>query len=155
MVVRKSAAAARRPGGGVRNQHQQADGLQMAREAAAQSGALRGVFGQRRRVRHHRAAVAFGKGDKAQLRRGGGEGILRHFGAGGGDCAQQRGFSAVWRAAQGDLGGQLKLQFKAAGFARLAGGAAARRAIGGGFKPRVAHSAASALRQNGAFAGGV
>ena len=60
------------------------------------------------------------------------KGILRHFGAGGGDCAQQRGFSAVWRAAQGDLGGQLKLQFKAAGFARLAGGAAARRAIGGG-----------------------
>src|ERR1700691_1566418 len=71
----------------------------------------------------------------------------------GADGSKKRRLAGIRQTDDAGIGDKLEPQFDGAFFSGLAAIGAARRAVGGGLKMRVAEPAISAMRQHGALAG--
>ena len=90
--------------------------------------------------------------DDAEIRRERGERVVGDLRPRRRDARDERRLAGVGKSDEADVGEQLQLEAEILDLARLARLHLARRAIGGGREPRVAHAAAAAFRDQHALA---
>ena len=117
----------------------------------SQPGAFGCAFNQAGDVGHYKA-LAFVHAHHAQVGVQRGEGIVGHFGAGGGHGADQGGFAGIGHAQQADVGQYFQFQQQSARFAGFAGRGLFGRAVDRRFEMDVAQATFAAARQANALA---